>query len=35
VIRAELAESGRDFSPAKLLLHSTVAMRAVANSERR
>jgi aerobic carbon-monoxide dehydrogenase medium subunit len=34
VIRAELAESGRDFSPAKLLLHSTVAMRAVANSER-
>jgi carbon-monoxide dehydrogenase medium subunit len=35
VIRAELAESGRDFSPGKLLLHSTVAMRAVANSERR
>lgn len=35
VIRAELAESGRDFSPGKLLLHSTVAVRAVANSERR
>jgi carbon-monoxide dehydrogenase medium subunit len=35
MIRAELAESGREFSPGKLLLHSTVAMRAVANSERR
>ncbi len=35
VIRTELADSGRDFSPEKLLLHSTVAMRAVANSEKR
>jgi carbon-monoxide dehydrogenase medium subunit len=35
VIRAELAESGRDFSPEKLLLHCTTAMRAVANSEKR
>jgi carbon-monoxide dehydrogenase medium subunit len=35
VIRAELADSGRDFSPEKLLLHSTAAMRAVANSEKR
>jgi carbon-monoxide dehydrogenase medium subunit len=35
VIRAELAESGRDFSPGKLLLHCTTAVRAVANSEKR
>jgi aerobic carbon-monoxide dehydrogenase medium subunit len=34
-IRAELAGSGRDFSPEKLLLHTTTAMRAVANSEKR
>lgn len=32
VIRAELAASGRDFSPAKLMLHSTVALRAVRNA---
>jgi aerobic carbon-monoxide dehydrogenase medium subunit len=35
VIRAELTESGRDFSPEKLLLHCTTAIRAVANSEQR
>lgn len=34
-IRQELADSGRDFSPEKLLLHCTTAMRAVANSEKR
>jgi aerobic carbon-monoxide dehydrogenase medium subunit len=34
-IRRELADSGRDFSPEKLLLHCTTAMRAVANSEKR
>jgi carbon-monoxide dehydrogenase medium subunit len=35
VIRQELADSGRDFSPEKLLLHCTTAIRAVANSEKR
>jgi carbon-monoxide dehydrogenase medium subunit len=35
VIRQELADSGRDFSPEKLLLHCTTAVRAVANSEKR
>jgi carbon-monoxide dehydrogenase medium subunit len=34
-IRRELADSGRDFSPEKLLLHCTTAMRAVANAENR
>ncbi len=34
-IRRELADSGRDFSPEKLLLHCTTAVRAVANSEKR
>lgn len=34
-IRRELADSGRDFSPEKLLLHCTTAARAVANSEKR
>ena len=34
-IRWELADSGRNFSPEKLLLHCTTAVRAVANSERR
>jgi aerobic carbon-monoxide dehydrogenase medium subunit len=32
VIRAELTESGRDFSPSKILLHSTAALRAVQNA---
>jgi carbon-monoxide dehydrogenase medium subunit len=35
VIRAEIAESGRDFPPEKLLLHCTTAVRAVANTEKR
>jgi carbon-monoxide dehydrogenase medium subunit len=35
VIRAELAESGRDFAPEKLLLHSTAALRAVRNAAKR
>jgi len=35
VIRQELADSGRDFPPEKLLLHCTTAVRAVANSEKR
>jgi carbon-monoxide dehydrogenase medium subunit len=34
-IRRELADSGRDFSPEKLLLHCTTAVRAIANSEKR
>ena len=34
-IRRELADSGRNFSPEKLLLHCTTAVRAVANSEKR
>jgi aerobic carbon-monoxide dehydrogenase medium subunit len=34
-IRQELIDSGRDFSPEKLLLHCTTAVRAVANSEKR
>jgi carbon-monoxide dehydrogenase medium subunit len=34
VIRGELAASGRDFSPSKILLHSTAAMRAVQNAEK-
>ncbi len=34
IIRAELAGSGRDFSPAKLLLHTTVALRAIRNAEK-
>jgi carbon-monoxide dehydrogenase medium subunit len=32
LIRVELAASGRDFSPSKILLHSTVALRAVQNA---
>ncbi len=32
VIRDELAASGRDFSPSKILLHSTAALRAVQNA---
>lgn len=32
-IRTELTDSGRDFSPAKLLLHTTVALRAIRNAE--
>ena len=35
VIRQELADSGRDFPPEKLLLHCTTAVRAVANTEKR
>jgi carbon-monoxide dehydrogenase medium subunit len=35
VIRQELIDSGRDFSPEKLLLHCTTVLRAVANSEKR
>jgi carbon-monoxide dehydrogenase medium subunit len=35
VIRQELIDSGRDFSPEKLLLNCTTAVRAVANSEKR
>jgi carbon-monoxide dehydrogenase medium subunit len=35
VIRQELIDSGRDFSPEKLLLHCTTAVRAVANLEKR
>lgn len=35
VIRQELADSGRDFPPEKLLLHCTTAIRAVANTEKR
>jgi carbon-monoxide dehydrogenase medium subunit len=35
VIRTELAESGRDFAPEKLLLHSTAALRAVRNAAKR
>jgi carbon-monoxide dehydrogenase medium subunit len=35
VIRQELADSGRDFPPEKLVLHCTAAVRAVANSEKR
>jgi carbon-monoxide dehydrogenase medium subunit len=35
VIRQELADSGRDFPPEKLLLHCTTAIRAVASTERR
>jgi carbon-monoxide dehydrogenase medium subunit len=35
VIRQELIDSGRDFSPEKLLLHGTVALRAVSNLEKR
>jgi carbon-monoxide dehydrogenase medium subunit len=34
-IRRELADSGRDFPPEKLLLHCTTAVRAVANLEKR
>lgn len=34
-IRRELADSGRDFSPERLLLHCTTAVRAIANSEKR
>jgi carbon-monoxide dehydrogenase medium subunit len=34
-IRRELADSGRGFSPEKLLLHCTTAVRAVASSEKR
>jgi carbon-monoxide dehydrogenase medium subunit len=34
-IRGEIADSGRDFPPEKLLLHCTTALRAVANTERR
>jgi aerobic carbon-monoxide dehydrogenase medium subunit len=32
VIREELSDSGRDFSAAKILLHSTAALRAVRNA---
>jgi aerobic carbon-monoxide dehydrogenase medium subunit len=32
VIRNELATSGRDFSPSKILLHTTAAVRAVQNA---
>jgi carbon-monoxide dehydrogenase medium subunit len=32
VIRDELAASGRDFSPSKILLHTTAALRAVQNA---
>ncbi len=35
IIRAELAGSARDFSPAKLLLHTTVALRAIRNAEKK
>jgi len=35
VIRQELADSGRDFPPEKLLLHCTTARRAVANTAKR
>ncbi len=35
VVRQELADSGRDFAPEKLLLHCTTAVRAVANAEKR
>ena len=35
VIRQELADSGRDFPPEKLLLHCTTAVRAVAKAEKR
>jgi carbon-monoxide dehydrogenase medium subunit len=35
VIRQELADSGRDFAPEKLLLHCTTALRAVAKTEKR
>ena len=35
IIRSELVDSGRDFSPAKLLLHTTVASRAVQNADQR
>jgi carbon-monoxide dehydrogenase medium subunit len=35
VIRQELVDSGRDFSPEKLLRHCTTAVRAVANTEKR
>jgi carbon-monoxide dehydrogenase medium subunit len=35
VVRQELISSGRGFSPEKLLLHCTTAVRAVANSEKR
>jgi carbon-monoxide dehydrogenase medium subunit len=34
VIRAELVDSGRDFTTAKLLLHTTVASRAVRNASK-
>lgn len=34
IIRSELVDSGRDFSPAKLLLHTTVASRAVQNADK-
>jgi aerobic carbon-monoxide dehydrogenase medium subunit len=33
-IRGELGASGRGFSPSKILLHSTAAMRAVQNAEK-
>jgi carbon-monoxide dehydrogenase medium subunit len=35
VIRGEIADSGRDFPPEKLLLHCTTALRAVAKAEKR
>jgi carbon-monoxide dehydrogenase medium subunit len=35
VIHQELADSGRDFPPEKLLLHCTTAVRAIANTEKR
>jgi carbon-monoxide dehydrogenase medium subunit len=35
VVRQELIDSGRDFSPEKLLLHCTTAVRAIANSEKK
>jgi carbon-monoxide dehydrogenase medium subunit len=35
VIRQELADSGRDFAPEKLLLHCTTAVRAVSKAEKR
>jgi carbon-monoxide dehydrogenase medium subunit len=35
IIRGEIADSGRDFPPEKLLLHCTTAARAVANTEKR